>query len=67
MNPSMVLGPGISPNGTSESFRFIKKFGNGTYRTGVPDFHLGIVDVRDVALAHIAAAFNPKAMGRPIP
>ena len=48
INPSLVLGPGINPNGTSESFQFIKKFGDGTYRTGVPDFHFGVVDVRDV-------------------
>ena len=64
INPSLVLGPGISPYGTSESFRFMKKFGDGSYRTGVPNFNLGVVDVRDVARAHIAAAFKSSAKGR---
>jgi len=34
------------------------EFGNGTYKNGVPRLWNGIVDVRDVAHAHIAAGFN---------
>ncbi len=64
INPSMVLGPGISPHATSASFALMRKFGNGTMKSGVPDFGIGAVDVEDVAEAHIKAAFTPSASGR---
>jgi dihydroflavonol-4-reductase len=64
INPSFVLGPGISPTGTSESQKMMLQIGNGTYKSGVPDFAIGMVDVRDVAEAHFQAAFNPAASGR---
>ncbi|MEO2031618.1 MAG: NAD-dependent epimerase/dehydratase family protein [Planctomycetaceae bacterium] len=64
INPSMVLGPGISPHATSASFALMRKFGDGTMKSGVPDFGIGAVDVEDVAEAHIKAAFTPSASGR---
>ena len=64
INPSLVLGPGINPRATSESFALIKQLGDGTMKAGVPDFGMGAVDVRDVADAHLAAAFRPGAAGR---
>jgi len=64
VNPSLVLGPGISPNATSESFALMKQLADGTMRTGAPDFAFGAVDVRDVAEAHLRAAFVPAAQGR---
>ncbi len=64
INPSLVVGAGINPFATSESFALIKRFGDGTLKLGVPDYGVGIVDVRDVAEAHIQAAFNPVAQGR---
>lgn len=64
INPSMVLGPGISPHATSASFELIKKFGDGSMKSGVPDFGIGAVDVEDVAEAHMKAAFTPTAGGR---
>lgn len=64
INPSLVLGPGITPFATSESYALIKQFGDGTLRSGVPDFGVCAVDVRDVAAAHEAAAFTPSAQGR---
>ncbi len=64
INPSLVLGPGINPHATSESFALVKQLGDGTMKTGVPDFGMGAVDVRDVAEAHLAAAFVPAARGR---
>lgn len=64
INPSMVLGPGISPYATSASFELIKKFGDGSLKSGVPDFGIGAVDVTDVAEAHIKAGFTPSASGR---
>ncbi|MCH2202020.1 MAG: NAD-dependent epimerase/dehydratase family protein [Fuerstiella sp.] len=64
INPSMIVGPGISPHATSASFDFMKKFGDGSMKSGVPDFGIGIVDVTDVAEAHIKAGFTPSASGR---
>ena len=42
------------------------EFGDGTYKSGVPELWTGIVDVRDVAMAHIQAGFISKASGRHI-
>lgn len=64
INPSLVIGPGINPHATSESFNLIKNFGDGTMRLGVPNFGMGVVDVRDVADAHVKAGFVPEATGR---
>ena len=66
INPSLVVGPGINPNATSESFRILKQFGDGTMKSGVPRWGMGVVDVRDVAQAHLAAAFIKSAEGRHI-
>lgn len=66
INPSFVMGPGVNPYGTSESFHMLKQLGDGTMRSGCPDWGVGVVDVRDVAQAHIRAAFLPKAKGRHI-
>ncbi|MEM7800751.1 MAG: NAD-dependent epimerase/dehydratase family protein, partial [Chloroflexota bacterium] len=66
VNPSFVLGPGINPFGTSASFNIIKSMGDGTYQTGTLNLPMGTVDVREVAEAHIAAAFIPEAQGRHI-
>ena len=64
INPSLVIGPGINPFSTSESFSLIKQFGDGSMKSGVIDLAIGAVDVRDVAQAHIAAGFTPSAKGR---
>lgn len=66
INPSLVIGPGINPDATSESFSLVRQLGNGSMKTGVPDFSIGVVDVRDVAEAHFAAGFIPGAEGRHI-
>lgn len=66
VNPSLVLGPGINPNGTSESFNLVRQLGDGTMKAGVPDWSLGAVDVRDLANAHYQAAIKPEAKGRHI-
>ena len=64
INPSLVIGPGINPHGTSESFNIMKHFGDGTLKAGVPRMGLGVVDVRDLAEAHYRAGFTPQAHGR---
>ena len=66
INPALVIGPGLNPRGTSESFRLIKQLGNGTMAAGAPRWGFGLVDVRDVAEAHMRAAFLPDARGRHI-
>ncbi len=64
INPTLVIGPGINPNATSESFRLIQQFGDGTMKSGAPRMGMGAVDVRDLAMAHFKAAFTPEAKGR---
>ncbi len=64
INPSLVVGPGINPRGTSESYNIMKQMGNGTMMLGCPEMAIGAVDVRDVAEAHFRAAFTPEAKGR---
>ncbi len=64
VNPSLVLGPGINPDGTSESFTILRQLGDGTMKAGVPRWGFGIVDVRDLADVHYRAGFTPAAQGR---
>jgi len=64
INPCLVMGPGVRPEATSESFALIRQLGDGTFRTGVPPMGTGLVDVRDVAEAHLRAGLTPEASGR---
>lgn len=64
INPSLVVGPGINPHATSESFEIVRQMGDGRMKMGAPDLRIGAVDVRDVADAHMRAAFTSAANGR---
>lgn len=64
INPSLIIGPSLNPEPTSESFAIVRLMGNGVLRFGAPRLGIGAVDVRDVARAHLAAAFLPDASGR---
>lgn len=66
INPSLVIGPGINPKSTSESFNLIRQLGDGNMKMGAPEFYIGVVDVRDLAEAHYNAGFIPQAKGRHI-
>ncbi|MEM5470662.1 NAD-dependent epimerase/dehydratase family protein [Hoeflea sp. AS60] len=66
VNPSLVIGPTLSGKSTSESHNLIKQFGDGTLKIGAPPLEFGMVDVRDVAEAHMRAGFVPAAEGRHI-
>lgn len=66
INPGWVLGPSVSKRTDSISIEAMIKFGDGTYKMGVPELWNGIVDVRDVATAHIKAGYTPEASGRHI-
>jgi len=65
INPSLVLGPPLNPHDTtSESFNVLRQLGDGTMKMGAPKVGMGLVDVRDVAEAHLRAGFTPEAQGR---
>lgn len=66
VNPAFVMGPGISPKATSESYTFMKQLTDGSSKSGVPYLSFGVVDVRDLALIHFNAGFIPEANGRNI-
>ncbi|PIQ25945.1 diaminohydroxyphosphoribosylaminopyrimidine deaminase [bacterium (Candidatus Blackallbacteria) CG17_big_fil_post_rev_8_21_14_2_50_48_46] len=56
INPGFILGPSLTNRKDSTSIDFMLKMANGTYLTGVPHLVFGLVDVRDVARAHLQAA-----------
>lgn len=66
INPSMVFGPSLTTASASGSIGLVRQFGDGTAKFGVPDLTMGVVDVREVARAHIRAGFTPAAEGRHI-
>jgi len=66
LNPAFVLGPTLSERTDSTSTEFVLNLVNGQFAAGVPDLYFGIVDVRDVARAHLKAGFRPEANDRHI-
>jgi nucleoside-diphosphate-sugar epimerase len=64
INPAFVLGPSLSADSQSESIKIMTDIVKGKLMFGVPELYLGYVDVRDVAKAHIKAAFSDQAKGR---
>lgn len=64
INPGMVYGPALTTQSQSASIDTLISMGDGRLKAGVPDLVSGFVDVRDVARAHMLAAFDPKAAGR---
>ena len=66
INPGLVLGPSLTQASNSATFDLMKRFTDGSLRFGAPALEFGVVDVRDVALAHVKAGFTPGATGRHI-
>ncbi|UXP33270.1 NAD-dependent epimerase/dehydratase family protein [Reichenbachiella agarivorans] len=64
LNPALCLGPSLTTYSKSGSFDFIRQLADGSYASGVPNIQHGLVDVRDVAHAHIFAAQDEYATGR---
>jgi nucleoside-diphosphate-sugar epimerase len=64
MNPGLVLGPSLAEASDSTSLSTILEIMDGTMRTGAPNLRFPVVDVRDVAKAHIKGATIEKANGR---
>lgn len=64
IHPSLVLGPSLTTASASGSMTTMQHFVDMSMATGAPALKMGIVDVRDVARAHIAAGFTPAAHDR---
>ncbi len=64
IHPGAVFGPSLSKRVDASSVSMVLQFLNGSFRSGVPALELGLVDVRDVALAHVNAALLPTAAHR---
>jgi len=62
INPSLVIGPLIDPDG-SASVDIVKRIVEGK-APGWPRLGFTIVDVRDVATAHLLAMTQPNAAGK---
>jgi len=62
MNPSMILGPGVKYHPSSESFALLRRLPE-LASTGCPRMALPVVDVRDVARAHVVAAYRETVQG----
>ncbi|MFC7965610.1 NAD-dependent epimerase/dehydratase family protein [Streptomyces cinereoruber] len=64
VNPGLVIGPALNADPTSESFTILRQMIGGEARFGAPRVAVAVVDVREVAYAHLAAAFLSEARGR---
>lgn len=66
INPGFILGPSLSKRSDSTSIDLMIQLYSGKFKMGIPAGDYGIIDVRDVAKAHILAGFTPSAEGRHI-
>jgi nucleoside-diphosphate-sugar epimerase len=66
INPGFILGPSIAKRSDSTSIRFMIDMLSGKFKVGVPNISFCVVDVRDVALAHVLALESEEASGRHI-
>jgi hypothetical protein len=64
IHPGAVFGPSLSRRADASSVSMVIQFLKGSFRSGVPALELGLVDVRDVAHAHVQAALLPQARHR---
>ncbi|MFL6062138.1 MAG: NAD-dependent epimerase/dehydratase family protein [Marmoricola sp.] len=64
IHPGLVVGPSLTTASKSGTFRTMGSFTDFSLATGAPALEMGVVDVRDVARAHIAAGYTPEAHGR---
>ncbi|WP_163708554.1 NAD-dependent epimerase/dehydratase family protein [Mangrovibacterium lignilyticum] len=64
INPGLILGPSLSKRVDSTSISLMIQLCSGKFKQGVPKGAQAIVDVRDIAKAHIQAGFIQEASGR---
>jgi nucleoside-diphosphate-sugar epimerase len=62
INPAFVQGPALDSD-LSTSHELYRLMARGAY-PAAPRIHFPIVDVRDVAAAHVEAVFRPQAAGK---
>lgn len=55
INPGFIVGPSITDREDSTSIQMITNMLNGKFKQGVPNLYFSMVDVRDVAEAHVLA------------
>jgi len=61
--PGLVIGPLLSKTGGGSSRTLITRFLNPDHFPVIPELNICLVDVRDVATAHIRALTSPSAVG----
>jgi nucleoside-diphosphate-sugar epimerase len=66
INPTWVFGPSLSKRRGIQTTGLLILLTDKRSAMGTVPFSLGIVDVRDVAEAHIKAGFQPESSGRHI-
>lgn len=67
LNPNLILGPQLQPGAVSgNSLPWMAKIlkGESSMAKQIPNDSMSIIDVRDLAALHVAAAENPEASGR---
>jgi nucleoside-diphosphate-sugar epimerase len=64
IHPGAIFGPSLSRRVDATSVTMMTQFLKGSFRSGVPKLWLGLVDVREVAEAHVRAALLRHANGR---
>lgn len=64
INPGFILGPALVKRTDSTSVDFMMNLLNGKFSMGVPDMSFSVVDVRDVARAHILGLEKDDIKGR---
>jgi nucleoside-diphosphate-sugar epimerase len=64
VNPGLVLGPSFTPASDSGSLFLMDELMRGYFFYGAPNFSFTVVDVRDLATAHVNAAEKESAAGR---
>ena len=61
VNPGFILGPAVTDRDDSTSIQMVTNLLNGKFKQGVPDLYFSVVDVRDVAEAHVKALEHEKS------
>lgn len=64
MNPGFVLGPSLNKRIDGESNKLMSDMLRGKMSMGAPGMHFGVVDVRDLAHAHVEGAVRDDVEGR---
>lgn len=65
INPALVIGPVFTKAHTKASPSVVRDLARGSF-PACPQLHFGLVDVRDVAEAHVEAAVRAEVTGRHI-